>query len=418
MDPLESIIGIRKNGGNYFARPFGKTRAPCFPRRAWDKAVDYFGQAASKAVARSANREAADFYYKSLVALQHLPQDGDALRRAVDIRLELRNPLFLLGRFEELYRSLREAEAIAESLGDQKRLGRVLNFLIPYYGLVGEHGRAIEFGGRGLHFNKGDLELNTVTYYYMGQAYHQMGQYRQSIATLNQALYAVNDERYKYERFGTANVISVICRSWLTQCFAQLGEFKEGISIAEAGIRIAEESEHAYSLAYAYCSLGFLFLIKGDLEQAIGALERSQKICEASEIRVLTTHVGSNLGYVYALAGHLDDAIPLMEKAEAQSELIGRKAAWSLRLMWHGQTCFLAGQMDAALEHGQRALALATDAGELGHQAWALKLLGDVAQERSPDLAQARSYYDQSMMFATQLEMRPLQAHLHLSCGR
>ena len=254
---------------------------------------------------------------------------------------------------------------------------------MAYYDLVGEHGRAIESGARGLHFNKGDLELNTVTHYYMGLAYHHMGQYRQSITTLNQALYAVNDERYKYERFGTANIISVICRSWLTQCFAQLGEFKDGIPIAETGIRIAEESEHAYSLAYAYCSLGFLFLVKGDLEQAIRALERSQTICESSEIRVLTTHVGSNLGYAYALAGRLDDAMPLMEKAEAQSELIGRKAAWSLRLTWLGQTCFLAGQIDAALEHGQRALALATDAGERGYQAWALKLLGDVAQERS-----------------------------------
>ena len=389
-----------------------------FQGELWDKAVNYLEQAGGKAVARSANREAADFYYKSLAALQHLPRDGDALRRAVDVRLELRNPLFLLGQFDELNRSLREAEAIAQGIGDHKRLGRVLNFLTGYYDLVGEHGRAIESGARGLHFNKGDLELNTVTHYYMGLAYHHMGQYRQSITTLNQALYAVNDERYKYERFGTANVISVVCRSWLTQCCAQLGEFKDGIPIAETGIRIAEESEHAYSLAYAYCSLGFLLLVKGDLEQAIRALERSRNICEASEIRVLTTHVGSNLGYAYALAGRLDDAIPLMEKAEEQSELIGRKAGWSLRLTWHGQTCLLAGQIDAAREHGQHALALAADTGERGYQAWALKLLGDVAQEQSPDLAQARSYYDQSMTLANQLEMRPLQAHIHLSLGQ
>ena len=110
--------------------------------------------------------------------------------------------------------------------------------------------------------------------------------------------------------------------------------------------------------------------------------------------------------------------MPLMEMAEAQSELIGRKAAWSLRLTWLGHTCFLAGQMDAAREHGLRALVLATDAGERGHQAWALKLLGDIAQEQSPDLAQASSYYDQSLVLVNQLEMRPLQAHLHLSCGR
>jgi class 3 adenylate cyclase/tetratricopeptide (TPR) repeat protein len=412
------ITALEKMEGATSHDHLEKLARHAFHGELWDKAVNYLEQAAGKAVARSANREAADFYYKSLAALQHLPEDDDASRRAVDVRLELRNPLFLLGQFEEVHRNLREAEAIAERIGDQKRLGRVLNFLIAYYDVVGEHGRAIESGARGLHFNNGDLELNTVTYYYMGLTYHHMGQYQQSITTLNQALYAVNDERYKYERFGTAGILSVICRIWLTQCFAQLGKFKDGIPIAETGLRIAEESEQSHSLAYAYCSLGFLFLVKGDLELAIRALERSRRICESSENQVLMTHVGSNLGYAYALAGRLDDAMPLMEKAEAQSELIGRKAAWSLRLTWLGQTCFLAGQIEAAREHGQRALALATDAGESGYQAWALKLLGDVAQEKSPDLAQARSYYDQSLILASQLEMRPLQAHLHLSCGR
>jgi tetratricopeptide (TPR) repeat protein len=412
MTALEKMEGVTSHDH------LEKLAHHAFHGELWNKAVNYLEQAASKAVARSANREAADFYFKALASLQHLPQDGEALGRSVDIRLGLRNPLFLLGQFEELRRSLREAEAIAEGMGDHKRLGRVLNFLTGYYDLVGEHTRAIESGARGLHFNNGDLELNTVTYYYMGLTYHHMGQYKQSITTLNQALYAVNDERYLYERFGTANVISVICRCWLTQCFAQLGEFKEGISIAETGIRIAEESEHAYSLAYAYCSLGFLFLIRGDLEQAIRALEKSQKICESSEIRVLTTHIGSNLGFAYALAGRLDDAIPLMEKAERQSESIGRKAGWSLRLTWLGQACFLAGQVNAAREYGQRALTLATDIGERGYQAWALKLLGEVAQAQSPDDAQARSYYDQSMLLATQLEIRPLQAHIHLDLGR
>ena len=176
--------------------------------------------------------------------MERLPQDDEGLRRAVDVRLELRNPLFLLGQFEELHRSLREAEAVAERIGDHKRLGRVLNFLVGYYGVVGNHDRSIESGGmRALRINRDDIELNTVTHYYMGVAFHHMGQYDQSITMLDRALAVVKDQRLQHERFGTATVISVICRSWLTQCFAQLGEFKQGTPIAETGIRIAEESE-------------------------------------------------------------------------------------------------------------------------------------------------------------------------------
>jgi tetratricopeptide (TPR) repeat protein len=210
----------------------------------------------------------------------------------------------------------------------------------------------------------------------------------------------------------------VICRSWLTQCFAQLGEFKGGIPVAETGIRLAEESEHAYSLAYAYCSLGFLFLVKGDLDLAITALERSQTICESSEIRVLTTQVGSHLGYAYALVGRVGDGIPLMEKAEEQSKVIGRKAGWALRLTWLGHASLLEHRIGAAREQGQRALALASGSGERGYQAWAHKLLGDVIQEESSNPTEALTHYAPSMALATELAMRPLQAHIHLSLGR
>jgi tetratricopeptide (TPR) repeat protein len=340
------------------------------------------------------------------------------LRRAVDIRLELRNPLFLLGQFEELHRSLREAEAIAQRISDDRRLGRVLNFLVSYYGVVGDHERSVEFGTRGLRINRDDVELNTVTHYYMGVAFHHMGQYGQSITMLDRALSAVKHEGLKHERFGTASVISVICRSWLAQCFAQLGEFKEGIPTAEAGIRIAEESEHAYSLAYAYCSLGFLFLVKGDLELAIRALERSQKICNAREIRVLTTQVGSHLGYAYALAGRCGEAIPLMVRADEQSEMIGRKAGWALRLTWLGHASLIDARISAAREYGERALALASEDRERGYQAWAHKLLGDVVQEQSSNPGEALDHYAASMALAAELAMRPLQAHIHLSLGR
>ena len=123
---------------------------------------------------------------------------------------------------------------------------------------------------------------------------------------------------------------------------------------------------HAYSLAYASCSLGFLYLVKGDLELAIISLERSEKICESSEIRVLTAQVGSNLGYAYALAGRINDGIPLLEKANEQSEAIGRKGGWALRLTWLAHGSLLEGRIGAAREHCQRALALAGAGGERG----------------------------------------------------
>ena len=46
-----------------------------------------------------------------------------------------------------------------------------------------------------------------------------------------------------------------------------------------------------------------------------------------------------------------------------------------------------------AREQAQRAVALASDAGERGYEAWARKLLGDVIQEESSNPSEALSHY-------------------------
>jgi len=337
---------------------------------------------------------------------------------AVDLRLELRNSLYFLSDFDELHRCLREAESIAQGISDDRRLGRVINFLNSYYGLMGEHQRSIEFGTRGLQINRDDVELNTVTHYYMGLAYHHIGQYDQSIASLSRALAVTQQERFKHERFGTAFILSVICRTWLAQCSAQLGHFHDGITVAEEAMTIAKEADHASSLAFAHISLGFIDLVQGNIDSAIRTLERSQKICEVNNIQVLTPHIGSTLSYAYALAGRIGDSIPLIEKADEQSKLSGRKAAWALRLTWLGHASLLGGQIGTAREQAERAMALASGAGERGYEAWACKLLGDVSQEESSNHSEALDHYTASMASATKLAMRPLQAHIHFGLGR
>src|SRR5215468_10587129 len=384
----------------------------------WEKAVAYSWQSGKKASQRSANQEAREFFQTGLKALEHLPQSRTCLEQAVDLRLELRNALYFLSEFDELHLRLREAESIAQSISDDRRLGRVINFLNSYYGIVGEHHRSIELGTRGLQINRDDVELNTVTHYYMGVAFHHMGRYDQSIDFLRRALSVTQEGRFKYERFGTANVLSVICRVWLAQCSAQLGHFKDGKTLAEEAMTIAKEADHASSLAWAHVALGFTHLVQGNVDSAIRILETCQKICNANNIQVLMPHIGSNLGYAYALAGRVDDAIPLMEKADEQSKQSGRKAAWALRLTWLGYASLLGRQIGKAREQAQRAVALADDAGERGYEAWARKLLGDVTQEVSSKPSEALNHYAASMALATELAIRPLRAHIHFSLGR
>ena len=75
--------------------------------------------------------------------------------------------------------------------------------------------------------------------------------------------------------------------------------------------------------------------------------------------------------------------------------------------------------LDEALESAVRALAIAREHRERGHEGWALRLLGDVVSHWDrPDVDKAQGYYREALALADDLGMRPLLAHCHLDLGK
>jgi tetratricopeptide (TPR) repeat protein len=74
--------------------------------------------------------------------------------------------------------------------------------------------------------------------------------------------------------------------------------------------------------------------------------------------------------------------------------------------------------MQEAVELAGRALDLARAHKERGHEAWALRLLGEVAAHQAPpEIEPAAHHYRQALALAEELGMRPLVAHCHLGLG-
>jgi tetratricopeptide (TPR) repeat protein len=129
--------------------------------------------------------------------------------------------------------------------------------------------------------------------------------------------------------------------------------------------------------------------------------------------------VASPLGLAYALAGRLDRALPLLEDAMQHAVARGRVSHQSLHLAHLGQGYLLAKRIDDAITVTQRALDLSLKHKERGPQAWALRLLGEIAAQRDPPRVEdAQDQYGQAMALATELGMRPLVAHCHLGLGK
>jgi predicted ATPase len=95
----------------------------------WEPAVTYLRQAGAKAMARSANREAVNCFEQALAGLSHLPETRETLEQAIDLHFDLRTALFPLGEFERILGCLREAEGLARTLDDPRRLGQLSVYL-------------------------------------------------------------------------------------------------------------------------------------------------------------------------------------------------------------------------------------------------------------------------------------------------
>ena len=385
----------------------------------WAKAVGYLRQAAARATARSAHREAVEYLEQALAALARLPESRAKLEAAIDVRLDFRLALLPLGELGQILPYLLEAEVLAESLGDQHRLGRLCVFMAGQFYLTGAHDRALEYGRRAQAITEAlrDFSLEVATNAYVGQIRLVHGEYRAAAALFRKNVESIVGELI-HERFGLPQLPAVHSRSCLVLCLAELGDFAEGVLVGEEGVRIAESIDQPLNLTVASSGLGVLYLRKGDLGPAIAVLERGLELSRTWNQWIWFPRVASALGAAYALAGRLTDALPLLEESVERTASMRLLSAHSLALTTLGEASMLGGRLARALELARQGLAVAEQNGERGHAAWALRLLGEIAlRSGRADAERAGEWFLRALTLATELDMRPLIAHCRLALG-
>jgi tetratricopeptide (TPR) repeat protein len=390
-----------------------------FRGEVWTKALTYLRQAGTKALSRSAYREAATWFEQALVALARYPEGTEFAAQVVDVRLELRRAVNALGELGREVECLLEAEALAESLGDQRRVGLVAAFMAQYWKNVHEYDRAIEYGHRALAVAGvlEDVGIQVLARIVLAVTHEILGDYPRAIELLKRNVGDLQGARLR-ERFDLTALPSVASRSTLARILGEVGAFAEGVPTGAEAIRIAESVDQPYSLVQACVGSGCLYLFQGNLPHAIAALERGGTLCEDLDFAAIALGIFAPLGRAYALSGRLADAVPLLERSVEQGPSTGWFAADSLWSVWLGEAYLDAGRIHDATSLAERALDLSRKRKARGFQAWALRLLGEIASRRDPlDVAEAELRYRDARALSNELGMRPLLAHCHLGLG-
>jgi class 3 adenylate cyclase/tetratricopeptide (TPR) repeat protein len=385
----------------------------------WAKAVVFLQQAARKAAARSAYREAAARLDQALEALAYLPASDATRQQAIDVRLDLRATLTPLGDHSRILTHLREAEPVARALGDPRRLGRIYAYLADCYRLSGELERAIDFGeqARVVALAHHDLPLQIAANMYLGQASHNIGQHHRAIEFLRSNLELLVGDLSR-DMMGLPFLSSVHCRTWLVIALAEVGQFAEAVRTGEEGVRLAEMAEHFPSLTSALAFLGVVHVRRGDAGRAIPPLERAGELARTWSVGLLSPMIDSFLGSAYVLRGQPADALPLLERAVERQRSMRRQAFHSQRVTALADVRLALGQVAQAAALAEQALTLSRDHGERGSETHALRLLADIAAASEPTGSdRIDDAYRLALGRAEILGMQPVVARCRLGLG-
>ena len=385
---------------------------------AWAKAVGYLREAADRAVARSANREAVAFYEDALRALGHLPESRETFALAIDLRLDLRVPLLQLGRLEEIHRLSKEAEKMAEQVQDDARLARAYSYLVNYHYLLGEPARTIDYGARCLTIaeRRGDPALATLARRYLGHSHHAQGQHRLAVQVLEDNLAALEADLAGVRGIG-GTIASVASAAWLAWALGDLGDFDRADTYLDRARAQADGAYHPYSQAIAWTLTGAVWFARGQVERAVSTLARSLDICEQASLTVWQPIPAALLGACLIALDRKDDGMALLRDGVRRAEALGVMAylsRWTLHL---AEGLLAIGDLPGARACVDRALALALAHGERAHEAAAWRIVADVAA-REGRFDAARDAYAQALTLAEQLSLRPQIARAHFEFGR
>jgi class 3 adenylate cyclase/tetratricopeptide (TPR) repeat protein len=377
----------------------------------WQKALGYLRQAGNKAIELSAYHQADLFFRRALEVLGHLPPDTETVRQVIDIRLNQRAIFGATAEYDRLENCLAEAEALAKSINDRRRLAGIYIARTLANNWRGELEASIQFGmlARTIAQEIGDEAAALSASFGLGQAYMWLGNFRESLNLLESNV-AWTEGPLRHRRIGTTGTSSVLWLGMLAACHAYLGNFRSANSSARAACVIAEEVRRPYDIAYAYWYAGFVSSHQGDIVAALAALERAFSVCRAGQINFMIPIISTSLGYTYALAGRAGEGIELLTKAVAfsRSAKFHYNEAWST--LYLGLANLLHGRTEGMIEHAKIVLEFARSHNHRAVEASGYRLMAEACR-RGMQFEDAEHNYVRGSNLAADLGLRPEYAH-------
>ena len=254
--------------------------------RVLEKAVHYLHQAGAKAAARSANREAIEFFQQALNMLDQLPQTPETLSEALDIRIALGTPLISLkgAPSEEVEISYMRGRELVDQLKDESRRFPVMWGLWYVKFTRGEYAQAIEAADQLLaSAQKGDDSGQLL------EAHHSfwptlcaMGRSKAALHHMERGLALYDPERHASQMYVYAGHDPGVCCRFHLAAARWSGGFPDRAAIEmQEALKLADRINHPLTTVATVWFEACLQYQRGEREAASETAERLLALANA-----------------------------------------------------------------------------------------------------------------------------------------
>jgi class 3 adenylate cyclase/tetratricopeptide (TPR) repeat protein len=377
----------------------------------WVKADRYGEMAAKKAFARSAFREATEYFQIAMDAVDKQPLSTAREQRAIDLRIEARLAFVSFGSIEQWFGLGRDGEARSEKIGDEPRRLASITIRAAALNFYGTPYEAMTTGEEAVALAERLADANWLAFaeYGLGQAYFIAGRYRDAERLLSQAAERLARAPENVPPGTTASSLLVLCHMMKAVVYASIGDYEDSEQCAQLASELAEKSDRPYDIVAADYARGFVQLMHGDLEEAEKALEEAALLSRENEVRLFLPLVLCALGNLYLQRGQAERAKDILLEAKHEAESLGHATGTLLASAYLASAYAQLGDIPRGLEVARVCQAGAKQKGYQSVEALAFFTEAAILSLQGPSTsAEAMVRLERSIDISARLGTRPL----------
>lgn len=372
-----------------------------------NEAVAFWRSAGERALARSAQVEAAAHFHHALSLVRSLPMGPERIQGELGLLMTL-GPLQMATRGyadPSVAQTYREAREICEQIGEAPQIVPVLFGLWAYHVVRGDLSLALDLGEQILRLvqNAGDSGLLLEAHVVRGVTQYFIGDFRAAAHTLREAIavYSPAEHRPHAQVFGQEPGMAV--QVYLAKTLAMMGDAKGAAQHAQIAAQIAEETGHFHTSGFCMTYQMVVHLLAGEASAVAGLAARCGTLAREQGFPIWEAASEVLGGWAAVAEGTaVEEGLARMRRGIAHWRATGTALyapywAGLLAEALAGQ-----GQLDAALDTIDEALALEESGEERLSLAELLRLRADIMLRQNGAAADsaARKDLEQALALA------------------